>query len=52
MQLDEQLQNNLIQEFTATILPQAKSIDSQENKWWDMEESDTLLSIYNKSPII
>ena len=52
MQLDEQLQNNLIQEFTATILPQAKSIDAQENKWWDMEESDTLLSIYNKSPII
>ena len=52
MQLDEALQNNLLQELNITILPQAKSIDAQENKWWDMEESDTLLSIYKTSPII
>tara|TARA_R100001082_G_scaffold95588_1_gene62853 strand:- start:64 stop:684 length:621 start_codon:yes stop_codon:yes gene_type:complete len=52
MQLDEGLQNNLLQEFTIQILPQAKSIDAQENKWWDMEESDTLLSVYKTSPVI
>ena len=50
MQLDQGMQNNLLQEFSSVILPQAKSIDAQENKWWDMEESNTLLSIYNTSP--
>ena len=52
MQLDQGMQNNLLQEFNSVILPQAKSIDAQENKWWDMEESNTLLSIYNTSPIV
>jgi hypothetical protein len=52
MQLDQGMQNNLLQEFSSVILPQAKSIDAQENKWWDMEESNTLLSIYNTSPIV
>jgi len=44
--------NNLIKEYNEVILPNAKSIDTQENRYWEMEESDTLLSIYKTSPMI
>ena len=52
MQLDQDMQNNLIKEYNEVILPNAKSIDTQENRYWEMEESDTLLSIYKTSPMI
>tara|TARA_X000001382_G_scaffold55081_1_gene37689 strand:- start:220 stop:834 length:615 start_codon:yes stop_codon:yes gene_type:complete len=52
MQLDQVMQNNLISEYNNTILPQARSVDTLENKYWEMEESDFLLSRYNQSPII
>lgn len=52
MQLDQDMQNNLITEYNEVILPNAKSIDTQENRYWEMEESDTLLSIYKTSPMI
>ena len=52
MQLDQVMQNNLIQEFYQIILPNARSTDTLENKYWDMEESDFILSRYNESPII
>lgn len=52
MQLDQVMQNNLIQEYYSTVLPNARSVDTLENKYWDMEESDFILSRYNESPII
>ena len=52
MQLDQVMQNNLIREYNEVILPQARSVDTLENKYWEMEESDFLLSRYNQSPII
>ena len=52
MQLDQVMQNNLIKEYNEVILPQARSVDTLENKYWEMEESDFLLSRYNQSPII
>lgn len=52
MQLDQVMQNNLINEYQNVILPEARSVDTLENKYWDMEESDFLLSRYQESPII
>jgi len=52
MQLDQVMQNNLIQEYEQVILPAARSVDTLENKYWDMEESDFILSRYNEQPII
>jgi len=52
MQLDQVMQNNLIKEYNEVILPQARSVDTLENKYWEMEESDFLLSRYNQLPII
>tara|TARA_X000001382_G_scaffold109638_1_gene85892 strand:+ start:1099 stop:1713 length:615 start_codon:yes stop_codon:yes gene_type:complete len=50
MQLDQVMQNNLISEYNNVILPQARSVDTLENKYWEMEESDFLLSRFNQSP--
>ena len=52
MQLDQTMQNALIQEYEQVVLPAARSVDTLENKYWDMEESDFILSRYNESPII
>ena len=52
MQLDQTMQNNLIQEYEGVILPAARSVDTLENKYWEMEESDFILSRYNQRPII
>ena len=52
MQLDQVMQNNLIKEYNEVILPMARSIDTQENKYWEMEESDFILSRYNQEPLI
>jgi hypothetical protein len=52
MQLDQVMQNNLISEYNNVILPEARSVDTLENKYWEMEESDFLLSRYNESPLI
>ena len=52
MQLDQVMQNNLISEYNNVILPEARSVDTLENKYWEMEESDFILSRYNQSPII
>ena len=52
MQLDQVMQNNLIQEYEQVVLPAARSVDTLENKYWEMEESDFLLSRFNSSPII
>lgn len=52
MQLDQVMQNNLIQEYESVILPAARSVDTLENKYWEMEESDFILSRYNEQPII
>ena len=52
MQLDTAMQNNLIQEYDSVILPKARSVDTLENKYWEMEESDFLLSRQHESPII
>lgn len=52
MQLDQVMQNNLIQEYEQVVLPAARSVDTLENKYWEMEESDFILSRYNQSPII
>ena len=52
MHLDQIMQNNLIKEYNSTILPNARSVDTLENKYWDIEESDFILSRYNESPII
>ncbi len=52
LQLDQKIQNNLIQELQQIVLPLAKSVDTLENKYWNMEESNWLNSIYNDSPVI
>ena len=52
MQLDQVMQNNLIQEYEEVVLPAARSVDTLENKYWEMEESDFILSRYNEQPII
>ena len=52
MQLDEGMKNNLISEYNQVILPQARSIDTLENKFYDSEESNFIISRYNNSPII
>jgi hypothetical protein len=52
LQLDLKMQNNLIEEYNATILPEARSVDTLENKYWDMEEGNWITSRYNNSPII
>jgi len=52
MQLDEKLQNNLLTELQTIILPAARSIDTIENKNWDNEESNFLVSRNYSSPII
>ena len=52
MQLDQVMQNNLIQEYEQVVLPAARSVDTLENKYWEMEESDFILSRYNEQPII
>jgi hypothetical protein len=52
MQLDQVMQNNLIKEYIDVVLPQARSVDTLENKYWEMEESDFLLSRFNQSPLI
>ena len=52
MQLDAAMQNNLIKEYEQVILPAARSVDTLENKYWEMEESDFILSRYNEQPII
>ena len=52
MQLDQVMQNNLIQEYENVVLPAARSVDTLENKYWEMEESDFILSRYNEQPII
>lgn len=52
MQLDQVMQNNLIDEYESVILPAARSVDTLENKYWEMEESDFILSRYNEQPII
>ena len=52
MQLDQVMQNSLIQEYEQVILPAARSVDTLENKYWEMEESDFILSRYNEQPII
>ena len=52
MQLDQVMQNNLLQEYEQVILPAARSVDTLENKYWEMEESDFILSRYNERPII
>ena len=52
MQLDQVMQNNLIDEYENIVLPAARSVDTLENKYWEMEESDFLLSRYNEQPII
>lgn len=48
MQLDQAMQNNLISEYNNFILPQARSVDTLENKYWEMEESDFLLSRFHQ----
>jgi len=48
MQLDQRMQNNLISEYNNFILPQARSVDTLENKYWEMEESDFLLSRFHQ----
>jgi len=48
MQLDQVMQNNLISEYNNVILPQARSVDTLENKYWEMEESDFLLSRFHQ----
>jgi hypothetical protein len=48
MQLDQGMQNNLISEYNNFILPQARSVDTLENKYWEMEESDFLLSRFHQ----
>ena len=52
MQLDEKLKNNLLTELQTIILPAARSIDTIENKNWDNEESNFLVSRSYSSPII
>ena len=52
MQLDEKLKNNLLTELQTIILPAARSIDTIENKNWDNEESNFLVSRNYSSPII
>ena len=52
MQLDQTMQNNLIDEYENVVLPAARSVDTLENKYWEMEESDFILSRYNEQPII
>lgn len=52
MQLDRAMKNDLIQEYNSVILPQARSVDTLENKYWEMEESDFLLSRQHESPVI
>jgi hypothetical protein len=48
LQLDTSMQNNIIQELEQVIMPQARSIDTIENKSWDLEESDWILSRNNR----
>lgn len=52
MQLDQTMQNNLIEEYESVVLPAARSVDTLENKYWELEESDFILSRYNQRPII
>ena len=52
MQLDEKLKNNLLTELQTIILPSARSINTIENKNWDNEESNFLVSRNYSSPII
>ena len=52
MQLDQVMQNNLIDEYESVVLPAARSVDTLENKYWELEESDFILSRYNQRPII
>ena len=52
MQLDQVMQNSLISEYNRVVLPEARSVDTLENKYWDMEESDFILSRYHERPII
>jgi hypothetical protein len=52
MHLDEKLKNNLLTELQTIILPAARSIDTIENKNWDNEESNFLVSRNYSSPII
>jgi hypothetical protein len=52
MQLDQTMQNNLIEEYKTIVLPEARSVDTLENKFWEVEESNFIESIYRTSPII
>jgi len=52
MQLDQVMQNSLITEYQRVILPEARSVDTLENRYWQMEESDFILSRYNQQPLI
>jgi hypothetical protein len=52
MQLDQVMQNSLITEYQRVILPEARSVDTLENRYWEMEESDFILSRYNQQPLI
>lgn len=52
MQLDQVMQNSLIGEYQRVILPEALSIDTLENRYWNMEESDFILSRHHERPII
>tara|TARA_R100001510_G_scaffold54236_1_gene56712 strand:- start:2546 stop:3166 length:621 start_codon:yes stop_codon:yes gene_type:complete len=52
LQLESSVKNDLIEEYNLVILPQARSVDNLENKYWEMEESDFLNSRYYTSPII
>jgi len=52
LQLDTKLTNNLIQELEQVILPQARSIDTFENKELALEESYWITSRNYDSPLI
>lgn len=52
LQLDQTIKNNLVTELQTIILPAARSIDTIENKNWDNEESNFLVSRNYSSPII
>ena len=51
MQLDDSLHTKIQQELVGFVLPQARSIDTFENKHYDVEASDWLYSRNYNSPI-
>jgi hypothetical protein len=52
LQLDNKMQQQLLGELETIILPQARSIDTFENKSWQSEDSEWIQSRYLGDAII